>query len=230
MCMSSVGRLFVPFAVYVLCAGRALAAGESAAERLARGKTVIEENCGDAYPASREVLEAGIADVTAAVQQGLDTAEAHRLLACAYATLGSRYASYGSERVQLARKELDALRRAAARDARDVPSRMRIAAVTEDRQEELDAYESVLRIDPNHAVALYASGKLLLRRNEAEKGLKRLERAGELANDRDAEAWGDDVVRTLREHGRGARADELKTKLDAKAAARRGERGGESHH
>lgn len=218
MCTSSAGRSVAAIVVSLLCTARPLAAGETAAERFARGRALVEDNCGEAYPKSRKVLEDGIADILAAVREGVDTADAHRLLACAYATLGSRFAT-PDERLKLASKELEALRSAATRDPRDVTTRLEIAALTADQQEALDAYEAVLGIAPDHAVALYASGKLLLRRNQTEKALERLERAGEMANPRQARAWGGDVVRILREQGRRARAEELKVKLDAKAKA-----------
>lgn len=223
MCTSSAGRSVAAILVSLLCTARPLAAGETAAERFARGRALIEDNCGEAYPKSRKVLEDGIADLLAAVHQGVDTADAHRLLACAYGTLGSRFA-IPDESVKLASKELEALRGAATRDPRDVPTRLRIAALTADKQEALDAYEAVLGIAPDHAVALYGSGELLLRRNQTEKALERLERVGEMANPREARAWAGDVVRILREHGRRARADQLKAKLDAKAKSARSER------
>lgn len=221
MSTSSVRTRLAAVVTCVLCAGRVFGGGEDASERLARGRAVIEENCGDAYPASREVLEKGIADLIAAIQQGVDTADAHRLLACAYATLGSRFARQGDERVAIAHKEREALRRAAQLDPRDLASRMRLGDVTADKREQIDAYNSVLAIDPNHARALYASGKLLLRSNEKDKGLGRIERAAEVAGPEDAAAWGDEVVRLLREQGRGHRADELKVKLNAKAKWRK---------
>lgn len=190
--------------------------GEAAAH-LAAGKELIESNCGDSEGATREALEKGISEIRTAVRLGLENAEAHRLLTCAYNTLRSQFTPVGPERKAIEEKELAAARRAAELDPRDVPSRLHVAATTRNQDEKAKAYEAVLGIEPNNAVALFASGELMIRRGDKKRGLDRIERAAEVADPSDSVALGNGIVRVLREHGRERRADELKVKLDAKA-------------
>lgn len=192
-------------------------AAPTAAAHYAAGKKIIEANCGDSYRPSREALEKGIAEMGEAVRLGLEDAGAHRLLACAYNTIRFEFAAVGRERVAIAQKELAAVRRAADLDPRDVASRLHVAELTKDEAEKARAYEAVLAFDPDHAIALFASGQLLIRSGMEKDGLARLERAGEVARPKDAAAIGGEIVRVLREHGKESRADELKRKLDEKA-------------
>ncbi len=211
-------RRLTTFVLWALLARPALAApGDTGASHLAAGKALIESNCGDSEGATREALEKGIAEILTATRLGVEDAEANRLLACAYNTLRFQFIPVGPGRLAIEEKELAAVRRAAELDPRDVPSRLHIAAITRNQDEKAKAYEQVLRIDPDHAVALFASGELLISRGDREKGLARIERAGDVASPNDSAALGSGIVRILRENGRERRADELKAKLDAKA-------------
>src|SRR5574341_415746 len=218
MCMpSAISRFILVASVSAGIGAGGAHADDQAAVHFANGRALIEANCGDSYRPSRDALEHGIAEVESAVRLGGESAEAHRLLACAYNTLRSKFSVTSAERAAVAEKELVAVRRASQLDSRDVVSRLHVAALTKSEKEKKDAYEAILVIDPKHATALLASGEILLRQGRVVEGLARVERAGEVATPEDAAALGSEIVRVLREHGRERRAGELKIRLDKKA-------------
>lgn len=194
------------------------AARREAEIHLAQGRTLIQANCGDCYDPNRDALERGLAEIQAALDLGLETAEAHRLRACAFQTITFEFAAVGPERISFWKMELSALRRAAELDRTDIASRVRVAQIAKEEAEREAAWESVLAIDPDHALALFASGEALIRRGDKEKGLARVERASEVADGRDAAMLRHGIEEVLRENGRAQRALEIKGILDAKAA------------
>lgn len=166
---------------------------------LARGRELIEYNCGECHGATAEGVREGIEKVEAALAQGVrQRAEACRALAHGYSTLASVFAEPGSaDQLALRKRHADALA-CAAEAAPDDPDTLFEQSSVQDQESAIRTLQRVLELDPHHVDALFGLGTY-----EAEAGnragLAKMKEAFELAETSD-HAYAIHIAVRLLEH------------------------------
>lgn len=180
----------------------------------AAGKELVTRNFGDAYRATRDGLEQGIAKLRAAEKAGYpDRRAIYMLLADAYNSLGWAHAQDEGERAEFAAKEKEALRSAMRVAPMDAESRYRYAVTAEDLKDREDAYREVLRVAPAHGPARFGLGSVLARVGRLDEAVRELRRAVLSFDLEEVEELGPKAVGILREGRRGRDADDLEKAL-----------------
>lgn len=197
--------------VILLSCALASAQEPLAKEHFARGKALIEANCGDCMGRTRQGLEKGISEVLKAIEAGYDDQiAAYKLLAEAYNTLA--YVDAGRDPKE--QKEVILLQKAALEkvltlNPGDGPTRVQYARVVGDRKMMIAALREVLAADPNNAEIRNLLGISLVEVGQIEEGVVHLKKSVELANPYWARTYGDRGRALLLDKGKKVEAAEV---------------------
>ncbi len=188
----------------------------SAQARFLEGKQLVERNCGECYPRTREQLERGISRLLEALQLGYPRkADVYKLLAEGYNTLAAVDAKPDSEErrafIDRRNKILEDL---VAISPDDPEALFMYAGSLPNLDERLVVLRKILARDPNHVDARYAIGMALIAKGQRDMGIEELKKAVALASGVRLRTYGYALVTALRESGRHEEARQVMRRIE----------------
>ncbi len=190
--------------------------GVNAQARFLEGKQLVERNCGECYPRTREQLERGIGKLLEALQLGYPRkADVYKLLGEGYNTLAAVDSKPDSEEqravIERRNKVLEDL---VAISPDDPDALFMYAESLRNLDERLVVLRKILAIDPNHIDARYATGMALIATGQRDMGIEELKKAVALAGGLRLRTYGYALVNALRESGRHEEAKQVMRRIE----------------
>lgn len=200
--------------VLIPCAARAQAPEDPEA-LLREGRDLVEKNCGDCMGSSAVELRRGIQKVESALEAGVsDRAEAYRLLVDAWGQMSYAFLTPDSaEQSEARERQRRAFERLLELEPRNVNILYEYAFAVPDDETRAGVLRQILEIDPGHAEALFALGRLEAERGDPQ-GLARMRRAFEKSEGEQALEYGEGLVAMLQQQGKAEEAREIARRLD----------------
>ena len=188
-------------------------------ELLVRGRTLIDDNCGDCHGGTRSGLEEGLAAVKKALDLGLaDRVAAHKALADGYNTLALVYAVPDSEDQRLILGlQATSYQRLIELAPRDPQVRFDYALFLSDPTLSLEQLEEATRLAPSWAQARFLLAMALTETGAWDRALLEARTAIAGARRHDVEHYGQRLAEMFELEGRSAEAKSLRNEVRRRA-------------
>jgi len=210
-------RRFFTLILTLLLVSSSVAAAERD-ELFAKGRALIDDNCGDCHGATRLGLQAGIEAVKQALELGLaDEKAAYKALAEGYNTLALVYAVPDSEEQKFIRGQQEgAYRRLLEIAAGDAQVRFDYAQFLSDPRAKLEHFAAAAKLAPQWAEARFALAAALAGTGKLEAALPEASTAIALADRDHVERYGRRLGELFELAGRPAEASMLRNEARRK--------------
>ena len=210
-------RFFTLILTFLLVSSSVAAAAERD-ELFAKGRALIDDNCGDCHRATRQGLQAGIEAVKQALELGFaDEKAAYKALADGYNTLALVYVIPDSEEQKFVRGQQERaylhLLEIAADDAQ---VRFDYAQFLADPAAKLEHFEAAAKLAPRWAEARFALAATLAAAGNVEAALPEARAAIALADRDHVERYGRRLGELFELAGRPAEANMLRNEARRK--------------
>lgn len=185
-------RRFFTLTLTLLLVISSMAGAAERDELFAKGRGLIDDNCGDCHGGTRQGLQAGIEAVKEALELGFaDEKAAYQALVDGYNTLALVYAIPDSEEQQFVRGQQEgAYGRLLEVAADDAQVRFDYAQFLTDPAAKLEHFEAAANLAPKWAEARFALAASLIAAGNVEAALAEAQTAIALATRDEAERYG----------------------------------------